>query len=52
MTPTGLWLDIGAGENGFTKLVRLLFLAGGDVRLLLFWPSCHSPGRSRRCAAC
>ena len=29
MTPTGLWLDIGAGENGFTKLLRLLFLAAG-----------------------
>lgn len=29
MTPTGLWLDIGAGENGFTKALRLLFLAAG-----------------------
>ena len=29
MTPTGLWLDIGAGENGLTKAVRLLFLAAG-----------------------
>src|ERR1700739_2809103 len=27
MTPTGLWQDIGAGETGFTKLLRLLFLA-------------------------
>ena len=29
MTPTGLWLDIGAGENGLTKALRLLFLAVG-----------------------
>ena len=29
MTPTGLWLDIGAGENGLTKALRLLFLAAG-----------------------
>src|SRR6201997_3512188 len=29
MTPTGLWLDIGAGETGFTKLLRLVFLAAG-----------------------
>ena len=29
MTPTGLWLDIGAGENGLTKLLRLFFLAAG-----------------------
>ena len=28
MTVTGLWQDIGAGENGFTKLCRLFFLAG------------------------
>jgi cellulose synthase catalytic subunit (UDP-forming) len=26
MTATGLWLDIGAGENGFTKFLRLVFL--------------------------
>jgi cellulose synthase (UDP-forming) len=26
MTATGLWQDIGAGENAFTKLLRLLFL--------------------------
>ena len=29
MTPTGLWLGIGAGENGLTKLLRLLFLTAG-----------------------
>ena len=29
MTPTGLWLDIGAGENGLTKAARLLFLTAG-----------------------
>src|ERR1700676_2527422 len=29
MTPTGLWLDIGAGETVFTKLLRLIFLAAG-----------------------
>jgi cellulose synthase (UDP-forming) len=44
MTPTGLWLDIGAGENGITKLVRLLFLAGAAgvfvflAVLPLSWP--------------
>jgi cellulose synthase (UDP-forming) len=44
MTPTGLWLDIGAGENGITKLVRLLFLAGATgvfiflAVLPLSWP--------------
>src|SRR3954468_2280128 len=44
MTPTGLWLDIGAGENGLTKAVRLLFLAAGVVIftflavLPLTWP--------------
>ncbi len=26
MTPAGLWQDIGAGENFFTKVLRLLFL--------------------------
>ena len=26
MTATDLWQDIGAGENFFTKLVRLVFL--------------------------
>ncbi len=26
MTATGLWQDIGAGENLFTRAVRLLFL--------------------------
>jgi cellulose synthase (UDP-forming) len=44
MTPTGLWLDIGAGENGLTKAVRLLFLAAGFAMfgflaiLPLSWP--------------
>jgi cellulose synthase (UDP-forming) len=28
MMVTGLWQEIGAGENGFTKLLRLFFLAG------------------------
>ena len=28
MMVTGLWQEIGAGENGLTKLVRLFFLAG------------------------
>jgi cellulose synthase (UDP-forming) len=26
MTPTGLWQDIGAGENPFTRILRLVFL--------------------------
>jgi cellulose synthase (UDP-forming) len=26
MTATGLWLDIGAGENFFTRILRLIFL--------------------------
>jgi len=26
MTASGLWQDIGAGENLFTKIFRLLFL--------------------------
>jgi hypothetical protein len=26
MTATGLWQDIGAGENFFTKFLRLVFL--------------------------
>ena len=44
MTPTGLWLDIGAGENGFTKFLRLVFLAAGFCAftflavLPLSWP--------------
>lgn len=44
MTPTGLWQDIGAGENGFTKLLRLLFLAAAAgififlAVLPLTWP--------------
>ena len=44
MTPTGLWLDIGAGENGLTKGLRLLFLAAGFVVFVflavlpLTWP--------------
>src|SRR4051812_12550130 len=44
MTPTGLWLDIGAGESGLTRAVRLLFLAAGVVVftflavLPLTWP--------------
>src|SRR5947209_18842462 len=44
MTPTSLWQNIGAGETGFTKLIRLLFLAGGIgafivlAALPLTWP--------------
>lgn len=44
MTATGLWQDIGAGENVFTKLLRLLFLlvAGAAFYFLavlpLTWP--------------
>ena len=44
MTATGLWQDIGAGENIFTKLLRLLFLlsAGAILYFLaalpLTWP--------------
>ena len=44
MTPTGLWLDIGAGETAFTKLLRLFFLAGAAgvfcflAILPLTWP--------------
>jgi cellulose synthase (UDP-forming) len=44
MTVTGLWQDIGAGENAFTKLLRLIFLlvAGAAFYFLavlpLTWP--------------
>src|SRR5580692_1049091 len=44
MTVTGLWQDIGEGSNGFTKLLRLLFLAGAFgvfcflAALPLTWP--------------
>src|SRR5579863_6532037 len=44
MTPTSLWLDIGAGENGFTKLIRLLLIAAGFAMFIflailpLTWP--------------
>jgi cellulose synthase (UDP-forming) len=44
MTATGLWLDIGAGENVFTKFLRLVFLLIAAVifcflaTLPLTWP--------------
>ncbi len=44
MTATGLWQDIGAGENIFTRLLRLLFLLAATVVfyflavLPLTWP--------------
>ena len=44
MTATGLWQDIGAGENVFTKFLRLLFLLAAAVIfyflavLPLTWP--------------
>src|ERR1700686_2017102 len=44
MTPTAFWQDIGAGENAFTKLLRLLFLAAAAgifcflAVLPLTWP--------------
>ena len=44
MTVTGLWRDIGAGENFFTKVLRLIFLLGAAVvfcflaTLPLTWP--------------
>ena len=44
MTATGLWQDIGAGENFFTKFLRLLFLLVAAVVfyflavLPLTWP--------------
>ena len=44
MTPTGLWQDIGAGDNVLTRLLRLLFLAVAAVVfyflavLPLTWP--------------
>jgi len=44
MTATGLWLDIGAGENLFTRILRLVFLLiAGSVffflaTLPLTWP--------------
>ena len=44
MTVTGLWQDIGAGENVFTKILRLLFLLAAAVVffflavLPLTWP--------------
>ena len=31
MTPTGLWQQIGAGENFLTKILRLLFLLAAAV---------------------
>jgi len=34
MTATGLWQDIGAGENVFTKLLRLIFLL---VAMVVFY---------------
>ena len=36
MTPTGLWLDIGAGENGFTKAAPAFF--PGGRRCSLYFP--------------
>ena len=44
MTATSLWQDIGAGENFFTKFLRLLVLIAGAVVftflavLPLTWP--------------
>src|ERR1700691_4694419 len=44
MTASGLWQDIGAGENIFTKLLRLIFLLAAAVVfcflavLPLTWP--------------
>ena len=44
MTATGLWQDIGAGENFFTKILRFLFLLAAGVVfyflavLPLTWP--------------
>ncbi len=44
MTPSGLWQDIGAGENAVTKLLRLIFLLIGAAVfyflavLPLTWP--------------
>ena len=44
MTATGLWQDIGAGENYFTRFIRLVFLLVAGVvfiflaTLPLTWP--------------
>ena len=44
MTATGLWQDIGAGENFFTRIFRLLFLLAAGIILCflavvpLTWP--------------
>jgi len=40
MTPSGIWQDIGAGENVLTKLLRLIFLlvAGTAFCFLAFLP--------------
>ena len=40
MTPSGIWQDIGAGENVLTKLLRLVFLlaAGAAFCFLAFLP--------------
>src|ERR1035438_4028355 len=44
MTATGLWQDIGAGENHFTRFIRLVFLLVAGVvfiflaTLPLTWP--------------
>ena len=47
MTPTGLWQDIGAGENILTRVLRLIFLLCGGGRLLFLLRCFRSPGRSR-----
>jgi cellulose synthase (UDP-forming) len=40
MSPSGIWQDIGAGENVFTKFLRLIFLllAGAAFCFLAFLP--------------
>src|SRR5579862_5828245 len=40
MTPAGIWQGIGAGENIFTKFLRLIFLllAGAAFCFLAFLP--------------
>ena len=52
MTATGLWQDIGAGENIFTKVLRFLFLLAAAAVfyflavLPMTWPQQAVPVRS------
>jgi len=51
MTASGLWQDIGAGENIFTKFLRLVFLLAAGVAFY-FLAVLPLTWRNRRCWAC